>query len=478
MFYQPHGGHVFQQTGTIFELVQDIIGTNLLTKFHEDPTINVASKVLTMQIFMTQTEDRTIDKRACEDTYDVHKTHVLTKFHENWTKNVTSKKIAPPPGGHDFSPIWTIFELVRDINETNVLTKFHDDWAKIVNPKVFTRFPYQWGHLHEDWASNVTSTLFTSFSCFTYFELINRTNVPTKFREDRTINANDDGARRTTDKRRSQKITVSILCSDPLPHGGHVFLPIRTIFELNRHIQETNVLTKFQIILAENVSSSSDILKSAGPKNVPPPDIIGRNLLTIFHDDRTINMASRVLTRSLFHDDRTINLASRVKNAPPPDIIGTNLLTKFHEDRKIKVASKDFTMQSLKASSINNFISHDYNITRVLKMFYYSHIWKNAPPLGDHFHKDWTINVASRVLTRKMPCPCIRTNLITKFHDNRTINVASRVLTRKNDLTKFQVNWTINVISRVLTRFYYSHVKKNAPHRGRHAFQPNGTISN
>ena len=59
----PHGGNVFQQTGTIFELVQDIIGTNLLKKFHEDPTINVASTVLTRQIFMTHNGRQTIDKR-------------------------------------------------------------------------------------------------------------------------------------------------------------------------------------------------------------------------------------------------------------------------------------------------------------------------------------------------------------------------------------------------------------------------------
>ncbi|KAH3707307.1 hypothetical protein DPMN_066708 [Dreissena polymorpha] len=50
-----------------------------------------------------------------------------------------TEKTAPPPGGHVFSSIWTIFKLVRDINETNVLTKFHDDWAKIVTFRVFTR---------------------------------------------------------------------------------------------------------------------------------------------------------------------------------------------------------------------------------------------------------------------------------------------------------------------------------------------------
>ncbi|KAH3874676.1 hypothetical protein DPMN_037927 [Dreissena polymorpha] len=48
-------------------------------------------------------------------------------------------KNAPPTGGHVFSPIWTIFKLVREINRTNVLTNFHDDWAKTVTSRVFTR---------------------------------------------------------------------------------------------------------------------------------------------------------------------------------------------------------------------------------------------------------------------------------------------------------------------------------------------------
>ncbi|KAH3889155.1 hypothetical protein DPMN_013205 [Dreissena polymorpha] len=180
----------------------------------------------------------------------------------------------------------------------------------------------------------------------------------------------------------------------------------------------------------------------------PPktPNVIGTNLLT------------------KFHEDRKINVASRVKNAPPPgshvfqptsiilklfqDINKNNLLTKFHEHRTVNVAS------------------------RVLTRFYYSHIRKNAPPLGSHvfqgniiifkliqdiieinllikFHGDWTINVASRVLTRKNSLPLgshvfqanvtifeliqdiIETNLLTKFHEDWTLNVASRELTRQ-----------------------------------------------
>ncbi|KAH3866847.1 hypothetical protein DPMN_029970 [Dreissena polymorpha] len=133
----------FQQTRTIFELYQDIIGTNLLTKFHEEPTIYVASTVLTRQIFMTHNGRQTIDKRFIQG-------NCFTCFHY-----IHIEKTTPPPGGHVFPPIWTIFELnlftffhyihlektapPPDINETNGLTKFHDDWAKRVTSRVFTR---------------------------------------------------------------------------------------------------------------------------------------------------------------------------------------------------------------------------------------------------------------------------------------------------------------------------------------------------
>ncbi|KAH3861769.1 hypothetical protein DPMN_024719 [Dreissena polymorpha] len=88
--------NVFQLNGTIFELVQYIIWTNLLTKFHEDRTINVDSLVITM-------------------------------------------KNDPPNGDHVFQPTGTIFELVQDIMGTNLVTKFHEDWKIIVASRVLTR---------------------------------------------------------------------------------------------------------------------------------------------------------------------------------------------------------------------------------------------------------------------------------------------------------------------------------------------------
>ncbi|KAH3879538.1 hypothetical protein DPMN_003441 [Dreissena polymorpha] len=143
-------------------------------------------------------------------------------------------------------------------------------------------------------------------------------------------------------------------------------------------------------------------------------DIIWTNLLTKFHEDRKINVASRVLTR---------------KNAPPPgghvfqptsiifdliqDIIKMKLLTKFHEYRTINVASRE----------------------------------KNAPPLGIHVFQ---ANITIFELIKDI----IKTNLLTKFHED----------------------WTINVASKVLTRLYYSHIRKNAPPPGGHFFQPTGII--
>ncbi|KAH3881960.1 hypothetical protein DPMN_005888 [Dreissena polymorpha] len=84
----PTGGHVFQQTGTTFDKVfpfffltyfnlnRGIIGTNLLTKFHEERTRNVASRVFTSTV--------------------------------------------PPTGGHVFQQTRTTFELNQPIIKTNI----------------------------------------------------------------------------------------------------------------------------------------------------------------------------------------------------------------------------------------------------------------------------------------------------------------------------------------------------------------------
>ncbi|KAH3790954.1 hypothetical protein DPMN_169162 [Dreissena polymorpha] len=170
------GGHVFQATGTIFELVHHVIGTNLLTKYNDDGTINVASG-----------------------------------FHEDVALRVLTTK-RPPPGGHVFQPNETFFfKLVQDIiginlltkknatsSHTNVLTKFHDHDLTMKNAplpgshislrqKVLTRKNAQppGCHFHEDWTTNVTFRVLTRTIIKLIKDIIG-TNFLIKFHEDWT----------------------------------------------------------------------------------------------------------------------------------------------------------------------------------------------------------------------------------------------------------------------------------------------------
>ncbi|KAH3884226.1 hypothetical protein DPMN_008201 [Dreissena polymorpha] len=65
----------------IFELVQDIIGINLLTKFHEDLAINVVSRVLTR--FYYSHIRKNAPWQSCFSSKHIIKTNLLTKFHED-----------------------------------------------------------------------------------------------------------------------------------------------------------------------------------------------------------------------------------------------------------------------------------------------------------------------------------------------------------------------------------------------------------
>ncbi|KAH3799546.1 hypothetical protein DPMN_153156 [Dreissena polymorpha] len=138
------GSHVFQAKDTIFELIQDIIGTNHLSKFHEDQKINVASRVLTMKNAMPP-GGHVFQPTAIifELVQDIIGINLLTKFYEDRTINVASRvKNAPPLGSHVFQANGTIFELIQDIIETNLLTKFHEDWTINANIDVAQRTTY------------------------------------------------------------------------------------------------------------------------------------------------------------------------------------------------------------------------------------------------------------------------------------------------------------------------------------------------
>ncbi|KAH3866855.1 hypothetical protein DPMN_029978 [Dreissena polymorpha] len=404
---RPPGSHVFQPTGIIFELVQDIIEMNLLTKFHEDRTVNVASKrKMPRPMEAIFFKANIIILELIQDTIE---TNLLAKFHEDWTINVASRMLTrfynshikpykekcPATGGHVFKATKTIFELIQDIIGTNLLTKFHDD--RKINPRPRGGIVFQ-----------PTGII---------FQLVHDNigmNLLTVFHEDRTIN-------------------VASRVKNAPPFGSHVFQANVTIYELIKDIMKTNLLTIFHQDWTINVAFRVLTRKNAPPHggHVFQPtsiifelvqDIIGMNLLTKFHKVWTINVASRVknapphgshVFQAKLHEDRKINVASREKCPAPgdhvfqptgiifelvQDIIGMNLLTKFYEDQTINVAS------------------------RVLTRFYYSHIRKSDPPLGSHVFQ---ANVTIFELIQDI----IETNLLTKFYEDWTINVAYRELT-------------------------------------------------
>ncbi|KAH3870311.1 hypothetical protein DPMN_033493 [Dreissena polymorpha] len=126
----PRGGHVFQRTGTIFKLVKDIIGTNLLAYSHDDRTIKVASRVLTRPYALLPPELNHL--RNDQSSLNIIGINLVTKFHEDWTLNVASRlltsyiiKDAPPPGGHTLHVISRVKNVPPPGGHSRVLTKFY-----------------------------------------------------------------------------------------------------------------------------------------------------------------------------------------------------------------------------------------------------------------------------------------------------------------------------------------------------------------
>ncbi|KAH3827288.1 hypothetical protein DPMN_129219 [Dreissena polymorpha] len=121
-----------------------------------------------------------------------------------------------------------------------------------------------------------------------YNQTIIKTNVLTKLHEDWTIN---------------------VTLKNCLAPGGH-------IFQWTRPFSNSTELLLRQIVLTSQTAphtgwpywTKNKTSRVLTRKTAPPPDIIGKNVLTKFHKDwiinvlRTINVASRVLTRQNVDD--------------------------------------------------------------------------------------------------------------------------------------------------------------------------------
>ncbi|KAH3749855.1 hypothetical protein DPMN_184370, partial [Dreissena polymorpha] len=264
-----------------------IIGTNLLTKFHEDLKINVASRVLT-------------------------------------------RRNAPPPFSHVFQPTSIMFELFQYIIGMNLLTKFHDDRrvnvaSRLKNAPPLGSHTNLLTKFHEDWTINVASRVLTRKMPRPWWPYIIGANLLTKFHDDRKNNVTS---------RVLTRFSYSHIGKNAPPSGGHVFQPTGIIFELVKDIIGMNLLTEvhedrtiqFNVVSrfhedwTINVASrekcpalGSHVFQANVTIFKLIQDINKTNLLTIFHENWTINVSSRVLTR---------------KNAPPPG--GHVFLTKGH----------------------------------------------------------------------------------------------------------------------------------------------------
>ncbi|KAH3727908.1 hypothetical protein DPMN_053854 [Dreissena polymorpha] len=183
-------------------------------------------------------------------------------------------------------------------------------------------------------------------------------------------------------------------------------------------------------------------------------NIIRKNVLTKFHEDLTINLIYRVLTRkNALPPGRNVFESTRTILQLIQDIIETNILKNFN--KVLLYIGKNATSPG-------------------------GNIFQHTGIILDLFHEDLTI-MASIVLTRKNALSpgghISRNNVLTKFHEDWTINVTSNSVL-KNALPPWQ---PYIVGTNLLTKFHEDRtimwpLEKNAPHPASHVFQPSRTI--
>ncbi|KAH3738660.1 hypothetical protein DPMN_045299 [Dreissena polymorpha] len=155
------------------------------------------------------------------------------------------RKNFPPPSSHVIQLTGTIFELNSRIKKTNVLSKFHENWAKNLISTVFTCFHY----IHIE--KNVPPTGCHVFSPIpTIFKLVRDINKTNPNRENCLYIHIKKNAPPTGGHVFTLISTIFELClqgkTSP-PTGGHVFQRSGTTFELNQDSIKTNILTNFEL---------------------------------------------------------------------------------------------------------------------------------------------------------------------------------------------------------------------------------------
>ncbi|KAH3768708.1 hypothetical protein DPMN_169925 [Dreissena polymorpha] len=269
----------------------------------------------------------------------------------------------------------------------------------------------------------------------------------TKFHEDWTINVAS-----------REKMT---------PPGGHVFLPIRTIFELFTCFHYIHQSPRRKTALPRPWRQCTNVT-SRVEKPAPPPGGHETNFLTKVNEDWAKNVSSRLFT--CFH---YIHIE---KTAPPPaGHVFQMITTIFELVRDIhKTNTKHVTSRE------NDPLLHDGHVfLRTRTIFELNHRMQrtniNAPPPGGHvFPPIMTIFVLVRNIF-KIDVKTIFQDDSAKYatsSENDTLPRILPILTifklnrrihATNILTKFHEDWTNYFTSRAFTCFHYKHIEKTAP---------------
>ena len=136
----------------IFKLVQEIIIANILTKFQDYWTENVASRVYTkfsldinlwfsfwLNMTYFQSHPRfhwNSSEISSEQTFWPSFMSIWLKI---WPLQRTQGFSQICPSDLVFDPTWPILEPVWYLIEAKILTKFHEYWAKNVASRAYTR---------------------------------------------------------------------------------------------------------------------------------------------------------------------------------------------------------------------------------------------------------------------------------------------------------------------------------------------------
>ncbi|KAH3817787.1 hypothetical protein DPMN_119342 [Dreissena polymorpha] len=137
------------------------VAPNYLSKL----TNNLKNRFIETEILECMKCDGKTDRWTDVITFELYRsiieTNLLTKFHEDRTRNVGSKvftrKTAPPTGGHVFHRAVITVELNQHTIKTNILTNFKLDQG-IIGTNLLTTF-------HEDLTRYVASRVFTNQMC-------------------------------------------------------------------------------------------------------------------------------------------------------------------------------------------------------------------------------------------------------------------------------------------------------------------------